>query len=101
MTPELRERLALMLAPVLKWGTDYDEVPTAEIFSRPRYQHLAERVFVAADAALAELASAGYVVVPKEPTEAMLDEAYLEIADKDGAARSYRAMLAAAPSGEG
>lgn len=52
-----------------------------------------------ADAAIAAhlkaLADAGFVVAPREPTEAMLDEAYLEIADKDGATRAYRAMIEA------
>lgn len=49
-----------------------------------------------ADAILAALDAAGYVVVPKEPTEAMREAFYeAEDATNGGYVRAYRAMLAA------
>jgi hypothetical protein len=50
-----REAVARALYPMLVHGGDYDEVPVDEAFTRPRYQHLAERANAAADAAIAAM----------------------------------------------
>lgn len=52
-----REAVARALYPMLVHGGDYDEVPVDEAFTRPRYQHLAERANAAADAVLALFAA--------------------------------------------
>ena len=49
-----------------------------------------------ADAILAALEAAGYAVVPKEPTEAMLNSGWRERGQQHSMTAVYKAMLAAA-----
>ena len=69
-------RVARALAGVPMRG-DYDEVPVDEVFSRPRYSHLAHQyrreAWAAIEAYEAALAEAGLVIVPREPTEEMVN----------------------------
>lgn len=48
----MREKIARALCPTMLDDGYYDEVPVDEVFSRPRYQHLAERAYRAVDAVL-------------------------------------------------
>ena len=61
---------------------------------------LAEKAMAQADAVLAEIAAAGMVLVPREPTEAML-RAVTPARSQDHSNRAvYRAMLSAAPAAD-
>lgn len=50
---------------------------------------------ICTDNILAALDKAGYAVVPKEPTEAMMDAAFTAFSNEDGIATAWSAMLTA------
>jgi hypothetical protein len=96
----MRERIARRMymdgnrLPEEEWDREFPQV-------RESYRELA-------DAALAEIAAAGMVLVPREPTEEQLKAGYTGImfdCDRDeepneaDCGRAYRAMLSAAPAG--
>ena len=67
-------------------------------------EHLARHIKDArAQAALAAIEAAGFMVVPKEPTEAMVSAAddlpdWCSYCGRPNATQAYRAMIAAAPN---
>jgi hypothetical protein len=83
----LRERIARAICEADLWPGAWAEACEAE-----RNAYLFK-----ADAVLAEIVAAAMVLVPKEPTEAMLTEGHYETGeDRDTYYRIYRAMLSAA-----
>lgn len=69
MTDDIRERVARAIATRIHENIHdgYEGVPPADLFRRPRYQHLAERYALAADAALSAIPSP-WRPLPAEPT---------------------------------
>jgi hypothetical protein len=82
----MRERLA-RAAETAYCRTQAGDLPQTRIFEN------------VADAVLAEIAAAGMVLVPKEPTEAMLEAVTPFPGERHSTRAVYRAMLSAAPSG--
>jgi len=96
MTPTLREQVARVI-DAHAWSPDY--IGTFEGRDKLQAEALAK-----ADAIIALLIPPGYVVVPVEPTEAMI-EAGLDVVEEfwfsqPKSADIYRAMLSARPAGE-
>jgi hypothetical protein len=88
----LRERIARAMCLDEANRTGY-EPAAAQRFVESNWLEYADT----ADAVLAEIEAAGMVLVPKEPTEAMLTEGHYETGeDRDTYYRIYRAMLSAA-----
>ena len=50
--PQVVEKVARAICPLVLVGTDYDEVPVDEVFIRPRYQHLPPRLMAVTSTAL-------------------------------------------------
>jgi hypothetical protein len=109
----MRERLARAMCKI-QYGDDPDgmvsgNVPLgleednpltkalidADAIRHPRWMDYA----YVADAVLAEIEAAGMVLVPKEPTEAMLEAVTPFPGERHSTRAVYRAMLSAAPSG--
>ncbi len=87
---ELRERIAKALYCA---NYDGDKRPWAERLDWERELYL-----ISADAVLAEIAAAGLVLVPREPTGDMLSAGEWKIMNDFTASEVYRAMIAAATS---
>jgi hypothetical protein len=98
MNMTMRERIARALLPAVVYISDYDEVTEDEAFTRPRYQHLREVAYGAADAVLD---------VMREPDEGMLkagfkadDEAIAESPGFYVAKHIWQAMIDSAKASE-
>lgn len=109
MTTPLIEAIARAITPeVLKTSEYYCDVPPEHVWSRPRYGHLKDHATFTAQAALTAIAEAGYICAPKEPTPAMISEAWKAISAEKrllgiaklgpgpAAREVYRAMISAA-----
>ena len=91
----MRERLARALAQAD--GLDPDKIISYHYGDVPAWQSRTR--LKNADAVLAEIEAAGMVLVPKEPTEAMLEAVTPFPGERHSTRAVYRAMLSAAPSG--
>lgn len=103
------ETMARAIVPgMLETSEGYSDVPLEHIWTRPRYQWLAEAARRHTRDAITALTEAGYAIVPVEPTEAMLAagnavemiilpdcDPLVELPHTSGI---YTAMIAAAPS---
>lgn len=94
--PTMREHIAVALA-AHPFPGDYDAVPPVEVFTRPRYQFLAEQYLQQSDAVLTAISV---------PTDAMRAAAltalhhWAPIVDNDTIlTKIYQAMIAAAREG--
>jgi hypothetical protein len=91
--PTPREVVARQLAAYRGWR--WDVMPSFGDSFTMGYSH--EECRTAADAILAALAAAGYAVVPREPTEAMMETRHdVGIISAKSLADFYRAMIDAA-----
>lgn len=86
---DLLEKVARALATEPVPG-DYDEVPPAEVFSRPRYQHLRQRYERQATVAIRAVLDA-----IAEPSDTVLFAGYL--ADGPAMGESFEAFMRLAP----
>ncbi len=94
MTDELAERLAKAA-----WiGFAVEETPPAKTsMDDPAFEHVRPSYLALAACMLAEIAAAGMVVVPREPTAEMLEAAWAYIHDENGVG-TWKAMIEAAPT---
>lgn len=76
---DLRESVARAIAT--SYGLDPDDIAPRSVICGPGNEHLQEweAYEEQASAALRAVADAGFVIVPREPTEVMVDEAAKEI----------------------
>ncbi|MCR4297241.1 MAG: hypothetical protein NUV75_00600 [Gallionella sp.] len=99
------EALARGITPtVLKYVSDYEEVPPEHIWTRPRYEWLSFAMVQIAKAALDTIRET-HDIVPREPTKAMLRAYWKSMPspyelDMEGDASALRHLSAIIEAGE-